>query len=299
MASSQERYFRLAHLSDLHFGTFSYHPAQLFSKRWIGNVNLFFSRRHSFTPHLLDALIPLLTKAEVDGVVITGDLTTTSYGPEFELARQFANRLKEAGFQVFCLPGNHDHYTKSAYKKRQFYHYFPSAYSPPVDPLTSLTLKEDGITAASLGNNWWLIALDTAFATSLISANGLFSEDLEKKLEAALHLLGDDQNVILMNHFPLFENETPRKALFRKEALRALLERFPKIKLYLHGHSHRHCIADLRASGLPIILDSGSTAQRRGGTFHLIDITPQGCAVEVYKRTDEQWKKDSLAHFTW
>jgi len=45
------------------------------------------------------------------------------------------------------------------------------------------------------------------------------------------------------------------------------------------------CIADLRSSNLPIILDSGSTAQKNGATWNMIDITPQGCDVEVFKNS--------------
>jgi hypothetical protein len=75
------------------------------------------------------------------------------------------------------------------------------------------------------------------------------------------------------------------------------------VKLFLHGHSHRQCIADLRSSNLPIILDSGSTAQKHNGTWNLIDITPSGCDIEVYKNTYEHgytsWQPVVKSQFKW
>src|SRR5581483_7311267 len=222
---------------------------------------------------------------------------------EFALAQEFIETLRQEKFKVFTLPGNHDHYTRKAYKKKLFYEFFDASYTPLTDPVSSLSLQEDGLTGAYFGHNWWVIALDTALATSLLSSNGYFSAELEHKLEIALNDLPDDHNVILINHFPLFATESQRKSLLRREALKKLIERFPKIKLFLHGHSHRHCIADLRSSNLPIILDSGSTAQKNGATWNLIDITSQGCDIEVFKNSRQDnalfWSPVSKSNFKW
>jgi 3',5'-cyclic AMP phosphodiesterase CpdA len=122
---------------------------------------------------------------------------------------------------------------------------------------------------------------------------------LEQKLEKALQQIPSDHQIILLNHFPLFSIESSRKSLIRKEALKKLLERFPNVKLFLHGHTHRHSIADLRSSNLPIILDSGSAAQKNNGTWNLIDIHPQGCEVEVFKNGDQSWQPISKTQFKW
>ncbi|MBS0603619.1 MAG: metallophosphoesterase [Verrucomicrobia bacterium] len=303
MHSTDKPFFRLAHISDLHFSKLTWNPSQFFSKRWLGNLNLALARKHTFDAESLTTLFPIFHDRGVDAVLITGDLTSTSHEEEFILAQQFIENLKREKFKVFTLPGNHDHYTKNAYKHKLFYQFFDATYAPPTDPVSSLSLKDDGMTAAYFGHGWWLMALDTALATCLLSSNGYFSSELEQKLEKALKELPDDHNVILINHFPLFANESPRKSLLRREALKKLLERFPKIRLYLHGHSHRHCIADLRSSNLPIILDSGSAAQKKGGTWNLIDITPQGCEIEVFKNTnkdgDTSWEPVLKNHFKW
>ncbi len=295
MNTLEKPLFRLAHISDLHFSKLTWNPSQFFSKRWIGNLNLLFGRMQAFQPESLTTLFPIFHEKKVDAVLITGDLTSTSHEKEFLLAQQFIQGLEQEKFKVFTLPGNHDHYTKAAYKDRLFYQFFKPSYTSP------LSLKEDRLTAADLGQGWWLIALDTAIATSLISSNGYFSPELEEKLEKTLKEIPSGHHVILINHFPIFSNESSRKSLIRKEALKALIEKFPKVKLYLHGHTHRHCIADLRNSQLPIFLDSGSTAQKEGGTWNLIDISPTGCDVEVFKNTnaDGDWQSVRKTNFKW
>lgn len=299
----EKPYFRLAHISDLHFSKLTWNPSQLFCKRWLGNLNLAFARKHTFDPEGLTSLFPLFREQNVDAVLITGDLTSTSHKKEFLLAQQFIASLREQKFKVFALPGNHDHYTRQAYKNKLFYDFFESIYTPTTDSISSLSLKEDGLSTSYLGHGWWLFALDTALATSLFSSNGYFSADLEQKLDKALGDLPRDHQVILINHFPLFSNDSPRKSLLRREALQKLLERSPKIKLFLHGHTHRHCIADLRCSQLPIILDSGSTAQKAKGSWNLIDITPHGCDIEVFKNScpsgNMAWKAVSKSTFKW
>src|SRR5581483_3029689 len=228
MSTLEKPYFRLAHISDLHFSKLTWSPSQFFSKRWLGNMNLALARKHTFDPGGLTSLLPVFLERNIDAVLITGDLTSTSHEKEFALAQEFIETLRQEKFKVFTLPGNHDHYTRKAYKKKLFYEFFDASYTPLTDPVSSLSLKEDGLTGAYFGHNWWVIALDTALATSLLSSNGYFSAELEHKLEIALNDLPDDHNVILINHFPLFATESQRKSLLRREALKKLIERFPK-----------------------------------------------------------------------
>ncbi len=278
---------KIAHISDLHFAHPSYSPLQFFSKRWLGNINLIFSRKRQFAPENLLALIPLFQEQGVTHVLITGDLTTTSLEKEFELAADCVKAFERAGFTVFVLPGNHDHYTKQADRSKLFYNYFPN-----------LSLKEQKIAVESLSDTWKLVYLDTALATSLISSQGYFSKEIEQKLNEQLTQIPSDQNILIANHFPLFGHDAPRKRLKRASALRQLLQRFPSVKLYLHGHSHRHCIADLRASHLPIILDSGSTAHKKEGTWNLISLKNDGCDICVFN-IQESWKPSSQHQFMW
>jgi 3',5'-cyclic-AMP phosphodiesterase len=73
---------KIAHISDLHFSS------SLFVQKWADNVA---KRIEEERPDLL---------------VVTGDLTTEGYIPEFELAKSFLDRLETKDRLI--VPGNHD-----------------------------------------------------------------------------------------------------------------------------------------------------------------------------------------------
>lgn len=212
-------------------------------------------------------------------------MTTTSQKKEFELALDFIKTIQKNKISVELLPGNHDHYTKKACQKQLFYQFFPSASSSKV-------------TVKPFAKDWWLITLDCALATSLFSSQGCFSPSIEKELQEALSSIPPHQQVLIANHFPLFQQEGIRKALLQSEALRKLLQDKSPVKLYLHGHTHRHCIADLRPNGLPILVDSGSTSQRTDGSWNLIDLDKAGCTIYPFKWTNS-WQPTKKASFLW
>lgn len=277
---------RIAHISDLHFSKLCLSPLQFFSKRWLGNLNLLCFRRKEFDVQQLAALPSLFKAQKVDLVIISGDLSTTSRAKEFRLAQAFVEKIRAEGIQVITVPGNHDQYTKRAHRKQTFYKYFASP------------LKEHGLMVQELPNKWRLIALDSAIATSLVSSRGYFSPKLEETLIKLLSELPKNQPILLVNHFPFFQSQGPRKALARSEALRAILSNDPRIKLYLQGHSHIHTIADLRPSGLPIILDSGSATQRKNGSWHLLDLNEKSCVVEPFHWTgSSEWRAQEKVEF--
>ena len=278
---------RIAQISDLHFSRLTYGLSQFFSKQWIGNLNLLFSRQKDYVPENLNLLPGLFKDLNVHYVIVCGDVSTTSQRSEFALASHFVQHLAASDASPIVVPGNHDHYTKKAYKQKWFYDFFPSHFSSPIK---KFNLKDHGVAAKFLENGWWVVTLDTALATSLISSKGYFSPFIEFNLEELLSQIPDKDSVILVNHFPFFQNESPRKALIRGPELQALIRRSPKIKFYLHGHSHRHCIADLRADGLPVILDSGSTAHKDHGTWNLIEIAPKETSVTAYMWQKNKWQ---------
>jgi 3',5'-cyclic AMP phosphodiesterase CpdA len=296
-------HLRIAHISDLHFAKATYNLSQFFSKRWIGNLNLLFSRKQDYLPERLASLPSLFQELKVDIVLVSGDLSTTSLSEEFGLARSFLKQIEEKNIPVIALPGNHDHYTKSAYKNRLFYQFFNSKFSPKNEGVFAYNLKEHKVAAKPLPHNWWLVALDTALSTPIVSSRGLFSSELEENLKKVLSLIPSDQPILLVNHFPLFPHESPRKTLQRSNALQEVIKNFPNIKMYLHGHTHRHCLADLRANGFPIIMDCGSTTHREKGSWNLLTISPKECAVKVYNwnanENQQTWQSVRDASFLW
>ncbi|MBM3198523.1 MAG: metallophosphoesterase, partial [Chlamydiae bacterium] len=267
--------FRFAHLSDLHFLSLSFGLSQFFSKRWIGNLNLLLRRRREFDHSLLQELLPLFAREKLDFVLLSGDVSCSSLEQEFLQAQSFTQQVERLGIPVISLPGNHDHYTRKAAKERTFYKFFPSD-----------ELREQRLSVKPLQEPWWLITLDTTISTPLFCCHGAFSEEIEHRLHASLATLPPDAKVILANHFPL---QHPSLALQREKALLALLQRYPQIKLYLHGHTHQRSIRDARALGLPILVDAGSVSHKHKGSWTLITCTPTSSAIQPIIWEKNHW----------
>ena len=283
---------RFAHISDLHFGSFSLSPFQFFSKRWVGNFNYLLTRRHLFSYNRLISLISLFKREKVTHILITGDFTVTGRKMEFKMGQRFVQLLEKEGFTVFTIPGNHDHYTKRNYRKKHFYSFFNSLF----DPTCPLNLKDDKVTYTKLQEHLWLVALDTAVATSLASSEGYFSKKVEENLEKALAHIPSKDTILLLNHYPFFQNDPVKKQLVGAPMLKNLIQKHSNILLYLHGHTHRQVVADLRPNDLPILSDSGSTPHIKNGGCHLFQIQPDSINLQVY-RYDEQWKETQTHNF--
>lgn len=267
--------FRFAHISDLHFFHMSWDIRQLFSKRLIGIGNFLLRRQREFNYTLLEDLSSILIKEKVPFALISGDVSCTSTPEEFKKALSFVQRLQNHGIETLTLPGNHDKYTKKASKEGLFYHSFPSS------------LSSHGLQVHKLSSSWWMIALDTTIATPLFCCHGLFSKDLEEKLDKALTDLPAEANVILANHFPIFEKK--KKDLEREEALTDLCKRHKKIKLYLHGHNHKPKIHDARDQGLPIIVDAGSAVHQFSGGWNLIECEGNTLTISPFVWKHKKW----------
>lgn len=273
---------KIAHISDLHFSRFSPSPTQFFSKRWLGNLNLLLNRAKEYVNERPFSLIPIFKEKGITHVIISGDLTTTSSPKEYAIAEEFVTALKDAGMTVFMIPGNHDHYTKKADQTKIFYESFPSPRRKP------FSLSAHGVTTLPLTEGWHLILMDTTYASSLVSSNGFFSPVIEQNLKKLLKRINPEENIILVNHFPFFQHDTPRRRLIRGEKLQEIIASHPNVQLYLHGHTHRRTIADLRPNNLPLILDSGSTGHRKG-SWNELHLNATSLDLTVHK-WDEEWK---------
>jgi 3',5'-cyclic AMP phosphodiesterase CpdA len=284
---------RIAHISDFHITRLSWNPFRLFPKRVLANLNWLLFRKTSFFEEQLHALIPLFDDLGVDLVVCGGDVSTTSLEEEFEAARTL---LKRFPCPWLAIPGNHDKYTFNSSHKGHFYRYFSNT-RPVSTPRDFFTLEKQGVEVHALPENFFLVALDTAFATHPYSSQGRVSLKLAAYLQEALALIPPDARILVLNHYPLFQNDEERRELKDAARLQEILRNDSRIQLYLHGHTHRHCIADLRPANFPILLDSGSAASRRG-SFNLIDISKKGCQIQPYFWTT-QWTPGPTEAFAW
>ena len=175
-------------------------------------MNLLFNRGYDFSPERPYALIKPLKNEKVTDVIVSGDLTTTSSKAEFCLAKKFIDRLQEEGFNVYLTPGNHDHYTKPAHRRRVFYRYFAPKHSSDL----SYDLAKHGVTAKKLMPNWWLVLMDTTRVMPLMSSNGYFSESTETAFKSLLQEIPSEDKILLVNHFPFFQHDKPKRRLKRE-----------------------------------------------------------------------------------
>ncbi len=280
---------RIVQISDLHFTHLTWNPLRLLSKRLLGHLNWFFSRKTNFSYEPLKELPSLFQELNVDLILWGGDFTTTALFKEYEEASRFIQQFPQ---KAIAIPGNHDHYTYRSFREKHFYQFFSNPQTSP------FTLKEHSLEIHPIAPHWHLIALDTARPTPPTSSRGLFSETLEEKLKHALEQIPKENFVILFNHYPFFEQEHSSRNLDRKEALRKILEETPQIRLYLHGHTHRHAVADLRPNQLPILLDSGCPVQKQKATWNLIDLLPDTCEVSAY-HWEDSWCPFRKEKFLW
>jgi 3',5'-cyclic AMP phosphodiesterase CpdA len=261
---------RIAHLSDFHFTKLTINPLRLFPKRIFGHLNWLIHRKKTFDHQQLECLPDLFRALDVDLILFAGDFTTTAMKEEFIEAKKWVDKM---AIPFIAIPGNHDKYTKRSVGR--FEQYF--------EPLK----------AHSIGNNWWVLPIDTTCPNPIRSARGIFSnkEALEKQIAQI------PGNIILLNHYPFFQQESADRSLSGGEELEELIRRNPKIKLYPHGHTHRHSIADLRVDNLPIILDSGCCSSKKG-SWNLIDLTEEDCKVTPYF-WQNGWKPSERKEFIW
>ena len=287
---------RIAHLSDFHLTELTINPLRLLSKRLIGTLNWLFTRRNTFSKKQVTNLAPLLRSLDLDLILLGGDFTTTSLDSEFRQAKTFTDSLT---VPWLAIPGNHDAYTQKAYRQKVFYRYFTN--DRPITHKTGFfKLSQHGVEAHRLGETtWWVVALDTARATWTNSARGLFSEATEKNLREILTLIPADHQIIALNHYPFFQNDLERRNLERGEFLKEIIVQDPRIKTYLHGHTHRHTIANLQPSGFPVVLDSGCCADRKKGSWNLLIIDDQGIQIDVYIPKNNDWTHSRTEKFAW
>lgn len=278
---------RLAHLSDTHFASVTYSPMQFFSKRWLGNMNLILFRKKTYQTAHLHHIPELINTLDVENVILTGDVATTSREEEFAQAADFVKKFSQP---VLLLPGNHDVYTRESGRSKRFYLYFPDD-----------DLRQKRITKKSLGKGWWWVGLDCAIATALIYSYGLFSSQMEKPLIAALKQIPPHEGIVMGCHFPLFGSGHPRHDLRGAKRLQEIVRAFPQIKLFLHGHDHSPYIIDRTKEGFPLVINSGSCAHQPNGIFFLLDLDKEGCLTQrcLFKKEDGScsWVVDSQKRY--
>lgn len=277
---------RIAHISDPHFTSLSWKPQDWLCKRVLAQLNYLFTRSGGFT-EARQSLPDYLKDQNIDAVIVSGDLTTSGTDAECKQALKWLERFNFAK-KVLSVPGNHDAYTARPQNSGYF--------SQLADLHLALSKRQEKLlfhkrlTYCHLNENWLWVGIDLCLPTSWISSQGLFDHDLEKNLENFLSEQSPQTNILLTGHFPYHPRSQKKYELLRKEAFQKLLERFPNVKLYLHGHTHDYHILDGRPKNLPLSLDCGSCFVGKRASFCIIEIDNQQLRIIPHFYTHSSWQ---------
>ncbi len=232
--------YRLAHISDLHVLALAGAPwTRFLNKRLLGLANLRANRSHHHHPALVRRLLAGLGEAQVDHLVITGDLTNLALEGEFEAVRTILDGYGLSPSTVSIIPGNHDAYTRGAFVSRRFEHYFGAyaASDPDVDaPHAGETvfpfLRRRGPLA--------LFGTSSAVPRPALVSAGLVGPEQRAQLQR-LRPLAAGLTPVLLAHHPLVNVASRiKRALRGLDDADALAADFADEShvIALHGHLH-------------------------------------------------------------
>jgi len=270
--------FSLAHLSDLHATPVVVeNPLHLLNKRFFGWLSWQFRRRRFHRTSVVDALMDDLSRAPIDHLVVTGDLTNLSLTSEFGAARERLKRLGDTR-DVSIVPGNHDAYVRVAQAAswNLWSDYFESddgetavESSDPRDRFPTLRVR--GPLA--------VVGLCSALPTRLFNASGTLGDAQLDRLERMLQRLSKrDLCRVISVHHPITTGAThSRRWLRDADSLRGVISR-AGADLVLHGHNHRTLIAAIDGpdGSIPVVgvrsaSDIGQRPERRA-QYHIYEI---------------------------
>ena len=227
---------KILHISDLHLYTLGIPISSIFTKRLLGQANLWLRRRLMFSNEDTLRRLKALTQQGFDRVLLTGDLTTTAQDAEFKIAHDALTGLMDEG-RLLLIPGNHDRYlpeSKGVYER--FFKALP--YMQDDFEIAEWEICE-GIV---------LIGIEMTKPASVLNADGEIRESTLQLLIKRLEEL-KDKEIWLAGHYPILYPEGYRFSERRtlKEAQRRILldliSRY-KIRYYLHGHEHRNWVIE-------------------------------------------------------
>jgi 3',5'-cyclic AMP phosphodiesterase CpdA len=262
---------RLAHVSDLHLPFMPrLSPMQRLTKR---QLSAWAWRRRSelHRPEILDALVKDIAAADVDHVVVTGDVVNFSLPGEFERAAAWMGRLAPAG-ALSVVPGNHDALVRVA-------------TAQGLALWDGWTRAEHGWPSLLRRGSLSIVGLNTAVPTLPLLARGRLGAGQLDRLEALLEREGaEGQTRVVLLHHPVANGVVGwRKALADRAALRAVLGRVGA-ELLLHGHARDARLDVVPGPREPIpclcVPSSSALASRhdQGARWHRLVLPERGAA---------------------
>ena len=274
----------LIHITDLHFWSFVRNPMALLNKRFLGNINVLYRRRHEFHMERARPFGEHLASLGIEDLLIGGDFTSTATPREYQMSRDYVDTLKDHGLNIHLLPGNHDVYTFESVRCRRFNEYFGDFKSPEEYPHRR-----------NLPGGTPLILVPTVCPNWLSSAGSISDREIaatRELLEAC-----PDGPILVAGHYPiLHETHAYRSGASRQlrnaNALRRALGESGKQILYVAGHVHRFSYTqDADYPGLQHMTTGAYFLQRPGesdrGAFTTIHVHPDAFHVDWHRYTEE------------
>ncbi len=276
----------LIHITDLHFWEIVKNPIALMNKRFLGNANVIYRRRHEF--HMPQATVygEHLASLGIRECLIGGDFTSTATHGEYRMGKDFVESLVRGGMNVHLMPGNHDVYTFESVRTRRFHQYF-GAFAP----------AEGYPSRIDLPGGTPLILAPTVCPNLLSSAGRI--TDREIAATRALVEACAEGPILVAGHYPMLHQTASytsgrSRQLRNAEALRRALGETGRNILYIAGHVHRFSYTRDNQYPNLLHLTTGAFFLQRPkdpcrGAFSTIQTDEQGFSV-VWHRFDADWQ---------
>ncbi len=215
---------------------------------------------------IVNAVILQKQPADRYVIVVTGDIVENGFNrSQYDQAKALLARLKDAGFTVLAVPGNHDYGSgniacseNTAVFKETFFENHNVEY-PKVDILGNIAFI--GLDSMAEELNWY----------DFLWANGELGE---KQLTRLSKVLGKKEvqdcaeRVVYLHHHPF--DPLPFHELKDSEALHRVLDEHGRISALLYGHNHKGKTRN-GAWGISRCYDAGSTTSKDGApAFHRV-----------------------------
>jgi 3',5'-cyclic AMP phosphodiesterase CpdA len=238
------RPMKIAHFSDLHVLALDGVPVhRFFNKRLTGWANLRWKRGAIHRTAYVHAIAREVARAQVDHVVVTGDLTNLALEGEFAAVRELLDReLDLDPARVTVVPGNHDLYTRGSFTSRRFERYFADWL---VSDLPELSTAAGGgpFPVVKLRGSVAIVGVSSAVPRPpFVAAGELGKAQIAALARVLAHPDVAARTVVLALHHPVVRKANARKQYL--DGLRdapALLDVLRALErgLVVHGHMHR------------------------------------------------------------
>lgn len=285
---------RIAHFTDIHFTEDPSRIAwkDLFSKRFLGWVNLALFRRHDAfrdAAAIVAAFVRDLEELKPDHIVSTGDLTGLALRAEFAAARKALAPILDLE-RITGIPGNHDVYVRSAVRE--------GLYESSFGQWSRTDLKLDELPepfhasypyplVRFLNESAVLLCLKDVHPNALHDSSGKVGE---LQLELTERLLRDPRIVrrtkVLAIHCGVHRAGGGLDHRFHRlrDGGRLLsIAAAGGVSLIVHGHTHSRFVLPRRdPSGVAFANPGSLTSSHHARTYHLYKL--ENGAIEVEAR---------------